>query len=135
MNNDYVLTLFAKLFLGIFFLCLGIFLTVISLLFQHFPLYYISAFLWIVSLLYLFREYSRLKWIQNNIQVKDEPEPEITVNLNDELTLKVVKYYANGMSMPRIMKALGFTHPTQVNRALRKGIKQLLAEKEGKLSE
>ena len=135
MNNEYFLTLFAKLFLGIFFLCLGIFLTVISFFFQHFPLYYASACLWIISLLYLFREYSRLKWIQNNIQVKDEPEPEITVNLNDELTLKVVKYYANGMSMPRIMKALGFTHPTQVNRALRKGIKQLLAEKEGKLSE
>jgi hypothetical protein len=78
----------------------------------------------------LFKEYRRLKWIQNNIQLKDEPEPEITVNENDELTLKVVKLYANGMSMPQIMKALGFTHPTQVNRALRKGIKQLL-EKEG----
>jgi hypothetical protein len=75
----------------------------------------------------LFREYSRLRWIQNNIQLKDEPE--ITVNENDELILKVVKLYANGMSMPQIMKALGFTHPTQVSRALRKGIKQLLKEK------
>ena len=127
MNNDYILTLFAKLFLGIFFLCLGIFLTIISFFFQHFPLYYASAFLWIVSLLYLFKEYRRLRWIQNNIQFKDEPK--ITVNENDELILKVVKLYANGMSMPQIMKALGFTHPVQVNRALRKGIKMLLTEK------
>jgi hypothetical protein len=71
----------------------------------------------------------QLKNFEQNIDFKDEDEPEINVNFNDSDCLKVCKLYGNGMSMPQIMKALGFTHPTQVNRALRKGIKLLLTQK------
>jgi len=127
--NQYFLTLFCKLFLGMFAFSLGFLFMVLALSFQQILLYYASSMLWIICLLYLFKQFTQLKNFEQNIDFKDEDGPEITVNENDELTLKVVKLYANGMSMPQIMKALGFTHPTQVNRALRKGIKLLLTEK------
>jgi hypothetical protein len=102
---------------------------VLALSFQQILLYYASSMLWIICLLYLFKQFTQLKNFEQNIDFKDEDEPEINVNSNDSDCLKVCKLYGNGMSMPQIMKTLGFTHPNQVNRALRKGIKLLLTEK------
>jgi len=125
--NEYFLTLFSRLFFANFMFCLAFLFMVLALSFQQIPLYYASSGLWITCLLYIFKEFMRLRSFQENIDFKNnDDEPEITVNLNDSKILKVCKLYSNGMSMPQIMKTLGFKHPNQVARALRKGIKELL---------
>lgn len=43
-----------------------------------------------------------------------------------ELSLEACRLYRCGFSMPQIEEKLGFTHPTQVRRALNKGLKILL---------
>ena len=124
--NEFFLTLFSRLFFANFMFCFGFLLTVLALSFEQIPLYYASSGLWITCLLYLFKEFMRLRSFEQNIDFKDDDKPEMTVNLNDSECLKVCKLYANGMSMPQIMKTLGFKHPNQVVRALRKGIKEIL---------
>jgi len=112
--------------------CLAFLFMVLALSFQQIPLYYASSMMWIITLLYIFKQFMRLRSFEQNIDFKndDDDEPEVTVNLNDSECLKVCKLYANGMSMPQIAKTLGFKHPNQVARALRKGLKEILTKKE-----
>jgi len=121
--NEYFLDVFLKLFLAMFTFNLGMLLTVLSI--SNILFYYASASLWIVSILFILKEMQHLRWIKDNLEFRENDEPQIRIDVNDEDYVKVLKLYANG-SLTNIMKHFHLSHPQQAKRLLRKSIVKLL---------
>ncbi|MGC8895708.1 MAG: hypothetical protein ACP5LB_02920 [Candidatus Bathyarchaeia archaeon] len=90
--------------------------------------YYASASLWIISILFILKQVQHLRWIKDNLEFKEDDEPQIRIDASDEDYVKVLKLYLNG-SYKTIMKTYQFKHPGQAQRLIKKSIRQLLIEK------
>jgi hypothetical protein len=126
--NELLFDTLAKIILATFFFSLSMVLTVVSFVFGSFTFYLASASLWVTTSVYLMREFLHLRYIRNNFPLEDDGKVEpLTLDLeDDDLALQVCLLYRNGASFPKIKRDLGFSHPTAVQRLLRKGLDVLL---------
>ena len=122
--NQYFLTLFCKLFLANFMFCLAFLFMVLALSFQQILLYCASSMLWIICLLYLFKQFMQLKNFEQNIDFKDENDmPE--VKFGDSDYVKVCKFYVNG-GLKRVKDEMRLSDRTAAMRMLKKAIAELI---------
>jgi len=111
-------------------------LTVLSLVYGFLNIYLVWAFVVVALTVYLLKCYFEVREFREVLSQglllphkENEAEKLEPLNIdleNEDLALKTCVLYHNGASFPKIKRELGLSHPTAVQRLLRRGLGVLL---------
>jgi hypothetical protein len=128
--------MFFRFFFLLFLMFVSIELSFLSLVYGFLNSYLVWAFVVVALTVYLLKCYFDIRGFREALsqglllphkENEDEKLEPLNVDLDDEdLALKVCLLYYHGASLPKIKRELGFSHPTTVQRLLRKGLGVLL---------
>jgi hypothetical protein len=133
---DKLIGIFFRFFFLLFLMFVSIELSFLSLVYGFLNSYLVWAFVVVALTVYLLKCYFDIREFREALSQglllphkENEAEKLEPLNMdleNEDLALKVCLLYRNGASFPKIKRKLGFSHPTAVQRLLRKGLDVLL---------